>query len=381
MPWLITDYTAQSAMPTLSSYAPAEGIRAVALSRNGLPLASSPVNTLYEVRRFVDEVTDLLYLLDPNNSRCWPDRLKYLNTVRPALHATDSVPPLLLGSPFRDDILRRKGVTDVAARIEVGADGRATAVDLALDCGVPEPLRATITDGLRRGAVFSPAIVSGKPVAGSYEFRHIVPPAPPCSPADLAWVNGEAHSAVPLTDWLVLRPISVPEQSFSSVERVDENGVNVLTPFEVSDEKIAPTQQRDSFNSDWFEADGADSVRPTAGAEQTVDGHTLTWQALVADAGFVDMRSTSDNCDFSIGYAWTELDVAKETDAWLGIGSDDGLKIWLNGQLVHNRWIRRNSKLDEEIVPLRLRTGKNHLLIKIQNRTIDWSFVARLRTR
>lgn len=71
----------------------------------------------------------------------------------------------------------------------------------------------------------------------------------------------------------------------------------------------------------------------------------------------------------------------EETDAWLGIGSDDGLKVWLNGALVNDKWIARTSKLDEEVVPLRLRKGKNQFLIKIQNVKGLWSFTTRLRVR
>ena len=63
------------------------------------------------------------------------------------------------------------------------------------------------------------------------------------------------------------------------------------------------------------------------------------------------------------------------------MGSDDGIKIWLNGELVNDKWIRRISRIDDDIVPLRLKKGKNQLLIKIQNATGDWSFIYRLRTR
>ena len=70
-----------------------------------------------------------------------------------------------------------------------------------------------------------------------------------------------------------------------------------------------------------------------------------------------------------------------ETDAWLGIGSDDGLKVWVNGVLVNDRWVRRTSRLDDDVVPFRLRAGKNQLLIKIQNVTGLWSFTCRLRVR
>ena len=84
---------------------------------------------------------------------------------------------------------------------------------------------------------------------------------------------------------------------------------------------------------------------------------------------------------YCVGYAWTEIEVTAATNAWLSIGSDDGLKIWHNGTLVHDRWVRRLSHIDDDIVPLKLKAGKNQLLIKIQNASGAWSFVTRLRFR
>ncbi len=63
----------------------------------------------------------------------------------------------------------------------------------------------------------------------------------------------------------------------------------------------------------------------------------------------------------------------------MGLGSDDGLKLWLNGELVKDRWVRRDSKIDEDLIPLNLVAGKNRLLIKIQNASGAWSFVGRIR--
>jgi hypothetical protein len=85
--------------------------------------------------------------------------------------------------------------------------------------------------------------------------------------------------------------------------------------------------------------------------------------------------------DYTVGYAWAEFESPADTDAWLGLGSDDGVKIWLNGTLVLDKWIRRPSRVDEDVVPLRLRKGPNRMLVKIQNITGEWSFIYRLRLR
>ena len=86
----------------------------------------------------------------------------------------------------------------------------------------------------------------------------------------------------------------------------------------------------------------------------------------------------SDNC---VGYAWTEIMSPADTDAWLGIGSDDGLKVWVNGRLVANSWVVRPSRLGDHVVPFRLKAGRNQILVKVQNDTAAWSFIARLRVR
>ena len=71
--------------------------------------------------------------------------------------------------------------------------------------------------------------------------------------------------------------------------------------------------------------------------------------------------------------------MSTDLTAWLGIGSDDGIKVWLNGELVSDKWRHRISQLDDDIVPLKLQAGKNHLLLKVQNMTRNWNFVTRLR--
>ena len=51
----------------------------------------------------------------------------------------------------------------------------------------------------------------------------------------------------------------------------------------------------------------------------------------------------------------------------LSLGSDDAIKVWCNGELVLQNDIRRGAAPDQERVELRLRPGRNDLLIKIVN--------------
>jgi hypothetical protein len=57
------------------------------------------------------------------------------------------------------------------------------------------------------------------------------------------------------------------------------------------------------------------------------------------------------------------------------------MKLWLNGEIIVDQWVQRPSRLDDDVVPMRLKQGKNQFLLKIQNMKGQWSFTARLRVR
>lgn len=380
MPWLVTDAGEQRAMSRVSRFAPGAGIHMVAVSRDGAPLLSSPARTPAEVMQFIDGLNDLLRQTDPLLPATWRDRQHYLAAVRPLQFATGESGPVLIGDPLRSDGLRQRGIQLVQARLEVTAEGRVTSATVEPVGGVSAALAGPLAEALRR-AVLSPAIAQGKAVASTFSYHHdasVPPSADAPTAAELAWLRGDGKVEVVLPSWLVLRPIPVPARVFSTVDHVDAGGTAVLTSVTVGQSTIDRTSQMNAFNSDFFEK--AADVQPVAGASQTVDEQSLVWQRVESTDGFVNLQGTVAR-DYCVGYAWTELEVPQALDGWLGIGSDDGLKIWLNGELVHDRWIRRISRIDDDIVPLRLRAGKNQLLIKIQNATGDWSFISRLRLK
>lgn len=73
-------------------------------------------------------------------------------------------------------------------------------------------------------------------------------------------------------------------------------------------------------------------------------------------------------------YAYTTIDSSTERKVALGIGSDDGIKIWCNSELLWTSHEHRPINPNEEAVILPLRRGKNHLLVKIEQGTGGWGF-------
>ncbi len=68
----------------------------------------------------------------------------------------------------------------------------------------------------------------------------------------------------------------------------------------------------------------------------------------------------------------------KAVDATLTVGSDDGVKVWLNQKLVHANNAVRPATLDSDQVSVRLEKGDNTLLLKVVERTGQWGACARI---
>ncbi len=63
----------------------------------------------------------------------------------------------------------------------------------------------------------------------------------------------------------------------------------------------------------------------------------------------------------------------------LELGSDDGVKVWLNANVVHAHNVLRGLTPDEDKVPVHLAAGWNSLLLKITQNVRGWAACARFR--
>jgi len=174
--------------------------------------------------------------------------------------------------------------------------------------------------------------------------------------ADQSFHYSELKPNTCLKSWLILGPIPVAQ------------GGNAA-PDEAA--------QRDAFGRDDLLAKGGGtSAVPQEGQVLSLAGQSLRWQRLDSKNEIIDLSAIFGQGD-SIAYAFSEINVPEAQTVLFGVGSDDAVKVWLNGTLVHENWIARATRLDDDILELKLRKGANHLLLKIQNRGGDWGFVVR----
>ncbi len=71
----------------------------------------------------------------------------------------------------------------------------------------------------------------------------------------------------------------------------------------------------------------------------------------------------------------------RDQEATLLLGSDDGVKVWLNGTLVHAKHAHRDAVYGEDEVPIRLRRGMNLLFIKLEQQQAGAGLIAALAVR
>lgn len=178
LPWLVADFQDQRHLTTVAEFAPMgdrESFGLVVTNRDGVPVFSASNPEDKDLEKIFASVTALLDLMRPGNPRGWQDRAYYLRAVQPVAHAADRSDPVLVGNPLVPEGLRKNGVLQVDATIEVAADGQVTEVAIKPGANVPEKMIGPLGDALKKACVFVAAVDHGKFVAGTYSYHLEVP--------------------------------------------------------------------------------------------------------------------------------------------------------------------------------------------------------------
>lgn len=105
-----------------------------------------------------------------------------------------------------------------------------------------------------------------------------------------------------------------------------------------------------------------------------------TWQSVSAakDTDYINL------CDYLtpninvVAYGHVYLYAPALTLCTLVFGSDDGIRIWLNGSVIFSLRIHRSAGPNQNTQPIVLRKGWNRLLVKNDQETGEWGFFMRL---
>ncbi|MBI1917216.1 MAG: protein kinase [Planctomycetes bacterium] len=98
---------------------------------------------------------------------------------------------------------------------------------------------------------------------------------------------------------------------------------------------------------------------------------TRAWQFAPTGApyGGVNLGTTFGSSAHVSAYALTYITSPDERSAMLRVGGGDGVRLWLNGRLVHEMTQENGWWVGLDRVPVTLRAGRNTLLAKVSNRS------------
>jgi pimeloyl-ACP methyl ester carboxylesterase len=121
------------------------------------------------------------------------------------------------------------------------------------------------------------------------------------------------------------------------------------------------------------------AVRPADKMAQALpNGAKANWRAVTSWGDIVDLSDNRGLKRDLAGYAYTTIERKQAGKALLLVGSDESVRVWVNGVEALDRRTTRQLTPDEDQVEVDLKAGENTLLLKIEQRQGPWNFTARV---
>ena len=116
---------------------------------------------------------------------------------------------------------------------------------------------------------------------------------------------------------------------------------------------------------------------PETDGAQGVNWQTLPLSDDAASPWVMDLLKAIGG-EQEVAYARTSIHTDGEQTAWMLVNSDDGVKAWLNGDVVHANNTTRAINGEPDKVKVTLKPGWNELLLKVTQNNKGWGFCVRL---
>ena len=106
-----------------------------------------------------------------------------------------------------------------------------------------------------------------------------------------------------------------------------------------------------------------------------LNGQDIRWQHRKSSASsYVDFTRLYKPSDVGVAYARTTLNAKADSKVKIGVGSNDGVRLWVNNQLVLEKAIQRKAEANQDILTVPFIKGENTILIKIDQFGGGWGF-------
>lgn len=136
------------------------------------------------------------------------------------------------------------------------------------------------------------------------------------------------------------------------------------------------------FYMDYLKSIGGEkNAIPTEGMKVKIEGRDIekTWFKHSSLEDKIFLNKIISPKDFAIAYAYCQVESSEDKKSILSIGSNDGIRVFFNGKEVHEshdyngRWLQ----YDNDYITVELKKGTNNLMLKIDQGTGNFGYVAR----
>ncbi len=174
----------------------------------------------------------------------------------------------------------------------------------------------------------------------------------------------------------VLERIAAANVSNSTKERAQktldeiQTAQSYLTDWEVA----GPYMEKDKNYSQLFEIPFGPEV-PNA----QVQWRKMPLSTNSGQAGYLDLLKELNGGEQRVAYLRTQIESTDNKPVTLEVFSDDGVKVWLNGKVVHANNVARPIMPQPDRVTATLQQGVNKLMLKVTQNNLPWGAIVRVR--
>src|SRR5436190_21627521 len=117
-------------------------------------------------------------------------------------------------------------------------------------------------------------------------------------------------------------------------------------------------------------ASGDEAFKTEFGPEKQID-LTQTWNEgklkWTSKNDFADGKANNLSGDNPATYLYRTISATQPRKLAFSFGSDDAIKVWLNGTVVLDKNVQRGVAPDQDQITVDLSSGENQLLVKVVN--------------
>ena len=137
------------------------------------------------------------------------------------------------------------------------------------------------------------------------------------------------------------------------------------------------------LDKDWLTEQGGEAaIKPVEKMQHSLpSGKKIAWRPVTAWGDAADLSDGNGLKRELIAYAFTTVTRKEAGKVLLCIGSDESIRVWVNGALVLDRRTPRQLTFDEDKVEVEMKAGENSLLVKSEQKRGPWTFSARVLER